>query len=120
MKLFAAVFLLFCIIPAYADSDIEEQILDAQIAKLEKEIETKYKTLEKCAKENHNYKIAGVATLAATGVGIYANVKLNEKLLKISGGGSGSDGTGVDMRNQEQKNCDACDLLPDIEGCPCQ
>ena len=93
---------------AIAETNLRIQMLDAQIEKLESERATKLADLQKCEKETKGFKIAGLSTLALTGVGIYANVKLNEKIANISGSNAymgGNDSNMRDNRSQIDKDC---------------
>lgn len=102
-------------------------MLNAQIATLEKQHAEKYAELQKCAKQTKNFKIAGISTLAATGVGIYANIKLHEKLSKTHK--STSNGTlpaariEITADDQCHKMCcggeDDCDRDAFEEDCGC-
>lgn len=112
--------LLFCVfvlLPqiACADDSIQSQMLDAQIEKLEQEYSEKLTALQKCEQETKGFKIAGITTLSLTGVGIYANVKLAEKLKKASSGAAGGGGSlYTDTRPQTEKDCDSIALLCEI------
>lgn len=105
-------------------SDGRYQMLNAEIERLTKQRDEKYAALEQCAKTTKNFKIAGIATLTTTGVGVYANVKLAQKLKgQTTGGGVGAKS---DMRSDEQKVSDECEMwCPDFPddavelGCKC-
>lgn len=88
-------------------------MLNAQIATLEKEHTEKYTALKKCEKETKNFKIAGITTLAATGVGVYANVALHKKLseLKNSGGG-GAQTIQRTQAEQQAQDDELCQIDP--------
>lgn len=127
MKRIVFLFCVFCVVVAYADSsyiDIRSQMLDDEITQLMKQRDEKYAALEQCAKTTKNFKIAGIATLTTTGVGVYANVKLAQKLKgQTTGGGVGAKS---DMRSDEQKVSDECEMwctdFPDDAaelGCKC-
>ena len=90
---------------AIAETDMRIQMLDAQIVSLEAERATKLAELNACEKRNKNFKIAGLSTLALTGVGVYTNVKLNKKL--TNGGATTVFGGGNmrDTRSQSDKDC---------------
>ena len=87
--------------------DIKIQMLDSEIEKLTREREEKYKKLEECAKNVKGFKIAGITTLAATGVGVYANIRLAQKLNEKKSGHGGGKGIN-DNRTAEQKSKDEC------------
>ena len=111
--------LLFCVLVLLpqivtADDSIQSQMLDAQIEKLEQEYSEKLTALQKCEQETKGFKIAGITTLSLTGVGIYANVKLSEKLKKASSGVSGGGTLYTDTRPQTEKDCDSIALLCEI------
>ena len=61
------------------------------------------------------FKIAGITTLAATGIGVYANIELAKKLKDKSGGGKGKSARVVDNRPQEEKDNDSHDLLCNLD-----
>ncbi len=116
------VFLILVFIPITVganENNIQMQMLDARIVGLERDIYKKYAELEKCEKETHGFKIAGVATLAATSVGVYANVKLKEKLSEVSKVGGVS--VSKDDRSAEQISADniseLCLEFPDEPEC---
>jgi hypothetical protein len=105
--------------------DLRNQMLDSEIEKYTKTRDEKYAALQQCEKSTTGFKIAGITTLVATGVGVYGNIKLAQKLNGKSGGGGGT-GTGpvVDDRPQEEKNNDSCKALCDAgigesAGCSC-
>ena len=112
---------------AGADLEIRNQILDSEIERLTNERDTKYEKLQKCEKSTTGFKIAGLTTLVATGVGIYGNIKLAEKLNKKSGGNRGGKGANLGRTNKtaEQAHSDGCESFclvdPDVapENCSC-
>lgn len=59
--------------------ELHNQMLDEQIDKLMAERDEKYKMLKKCEENTEGFKIAGITTLAATGLGVYGNIKLYQK-----------------------------------------
>lgn len=105
---------------AYADTvDYIDMQLDAQINELITRRDKLKSDLESCEKNTRGYKIAGIATLGATGVGVVGNIKLaqeieKQKLLKgrggggYAGGGSGAAGTVADTQTQEQRDESSC------------
>lgn len=91
MKRTLMIFLLFVpfVANASADLDIRNQMLDNEIEKLTMQRDEKYAELQKCEKNTKGFKIAGITTLVATGIGVVGNIKLSEKLKgKNSGGGT--------------------------------
>ena len=111
----------FCLIVSVsqavlAETDIRIQMLDAQIEKLEQERAQKLSDLQQCEKQSKNFKIAGLSTLALTGVGVYANVKLNEKLKKQGSKYHGASGNSnmVDTRPQSDKDCSSIKELLEL------
>ena len=112
----AFLIIVFCPILAAAT------VLDDMIWQLEQRRAAKAEVLAECEKEEKKFMAWGISTLAATGAGIYANIKLHEKLLNMSGGGRGK-GLSMDTRPQKEKNDDSCELLcelgiaPEICGC---
>ena len=116
MKKILIVFLIFVPFIAKADNGLElrNQILDNQIEKLTNERDTKYEALQKCEKSTKGFKIAGLTTLVATGVGVYGNIKLSQKLSGKSGGG-GKNAAVIDNRPQEEKNDDSHNVICDLD-----
>ena len=112
------VFCSFVFVPhvLLAATDVRIQILDAQIEQLERERATKLDELQQCEKQTKGFKIAGLSTLALTGIGIYANVKLSEKLKKAGSGAPGGalGGDMVDARSQNDKDCSGAKELFDL------
>ena len=109
-KIMAMLFLLFPTISnADMNLDLRNQMLDSEIEKLTLERDSKYEALQKCEKSTQGFKIAGITTLIATGVGVYGNIKLSQKLNGTSGGGgktSNVPGMVSDSRSQSDKDCD--------------
>ncbi len=113
---------LICICPAHADTvDYIDMQLDAQISELTNRRDKLKLDLEACEKNTRGYKIAGISTLAATGIGVVGNIKLaqeieKQKLLKGKGGGTGAIGGGAggpkaDTRTEEQKASAECQMF---------
>jgi hypothetical protein len=102
-------------IPAVG-ADIRLDMLDARIQKMEQERAEKYAALQKCEKETKGFKIAGISTLAATGIGVYANIKLHEKLSNMTeaGGPAVLVGLAADGKTQEQRNAHIDDLFAEL------
>ena len=88
----------FCIGSVHAETvDYIDMQLDAQINELIQRRDKLKSDLESCEKNTRGYKIAGISTIAATGVGVVGNIKLaqeieKQKLLKGKGGGTGGSG----------------------------
>ena len=97
--------------------DLRNQMLDSEIAKYTQIRDEKYAALKQCEKTTKGFKIAGLTTLLATGVGVYVNVKLAQKLKSKSSGG-GKSARVVDNRPQEEKNDDSCKVLCDVGAAP--
>ena len=122
------IFLMLTPIYAIAASDVEftNQMLDSEIERLTKQRDEKFAALQKCEETTKGFKIAGITTLAVTGVGVYGNIKLSQKLQgkssKKSGVGQNLGGT---TKSREQKDQDACESFclvdPEAasEACSC-
>lgn len=111
MKIIIYMFLCFFSSLAWGvDASMQNQMLDSQIDKLTRERDEKRAALNDCKKQLKKHKIAGASTLMATGVGLYANIKLTEKIQKLDFADS-SPGTPTDNRSQEQKDCNSCALF---------
>jgi len=101
-------------------------VLDGMILQLEQRRAAKAGALEECEKEEKKFMAWGISTLAATGFGIYANIKLHEKLSNMSGDGRRGGSMWRDMRPQEIINDESCYALcidPDEDArsaCGCQ
>ncbi len=140
---------LICICTAHADTvDYIDMQLDAQINELISRRDKLKSDLESCEKNTRGYKIAGIATLGATGVGVVGNIKLaqeieKQKTLKGKGGGAGGAGGGAGgvaaqdncsgvtdpvcswerqckMTGYKVKNCDHDTDCCAADGCPCE
>lgn len=108
------------------EPSMQMQMLDNEIERLTKQRDEKFAALQKCEETTKGFKIAGIATLAATGLGVYGNIKLSQKL---QGRGSkksgGNQSLGTTNKSQEQKDQDSCESFclsdPDIapENCSC-
>lgn len=97
---------------AIAASDVEftNQMLDSEIERLTKQRDEKFAALQKCEETTKGFKIAGIATLAATGVGVYGNIKLAEKLKGDKGKKSGGGGVGkAKVLSADESQRQACD-----------
>ena len=108
---------LFCICSARADTvDYIDMQLDIQIQDLISRRDKLKSDLESCEKNTRGFKIAGISTLTATGVGVVGNIKLaqeieKQKLLKGKGGGGGAGGPKADTRTEEQKASAECQMF---------
>ena len=106
------IFLMLTPIYAVAASDIDftNRMLDSEIERLTKQRDEKFAALQKCEETTKGFKIAGIATLAATGVGIYGNIKLSQKLQgkgsKKSGGGGGLNAKVLSASESQKQMCD--------------
>jgi len=122
MKKILIVFLMFVPFVVSADTglDLRNQMLDSEIERLTNERDTKYEALQKCEKSTKGFKIAGLTTLVATGVGVYGNIKLAQKLNGKSGGG-GIVNANQDTRTIEQRSDALCSGLcvkhPEAKHC---
>lgn len=88
------IFCLFCATThafAATVNQLESELagLDAEIARLETEHAKKLSALQACEKSNQNFKIAGIATLAGTGIGVMGNIALHKKYNGKNDTGSG-------------------------------
>lgn len=129
MKKIILIFVIMpCCVMAMTDN-VRLDMLNAQIATLERERVEKYDELKKCEETTKGFKIAGMTTLVATGVGIYANVKLHDKLSRMTGNatnsGAKNDPGRVTISADEQcyKACcgdpDVCDRYAFEDDCHC-
>ena len=91
--------------------EMKIQMLNQQIEELTHERDSKYEQLKQCEKTTKGFKIAGISTLVATGIGIYGNVKLYQKLNGISGGGVKKSVAVVDNRSPEEKSASNHDVI---------
>jgi hypothetical protein len=89
----------------------------------------KKKQITDCETKTRKFKIAGVSTLGATGVGVVGNIALHNKIQNMGSGGSGGGaGAVADTRTEAQKVSDECkmqckdfpddpDVLEDCNNC---
>ena len=103
----------FMTFSAYGETDY----IDMQIHELEMRRDELKKEIAECEQNTRGYKIAGIATLGATAVGVVGNVKLAEKIKVLeqsksgggySGGGGSGGGVKVDTQSQEQRDESSC------------
>lgn len=73
-----------CISMADMSLDIRNQMLDSEIEKYTQIRDEKYAALKQCEKTTKGFKIAGITTLIATGVGVGIDIKLAKDLKKVS------------------------------------
>ena len=99
---------------AGSDLDIRNQMLDSEIERLTKQRDEKYDAVKKCEKSTQGFKIVGITTLIATGVGVYGNIKLSEKLKGKKTGGVKSARV-INNKPQEEKNVDSHNVLCDLD-----
>lgn len=104
---------ILCVGASYADDgmSIRNQMLDSEITRLTVLRDEKYAALKNCEKTTDGFKIAGIATLATTGVGVYANIKLAQKLKGATTTGSAAPG---DNRSRSEIDSSSCVQV----GCP--
>ena len=132
---------MFACVSAYGETDY----IDMQIQELEQRRDELKKQIAECEQNTRGYKIAGIATLGATGVGVVGNIKLHNEIKKIdqskngggySGGGSLGNVKPVEdtcaldpickwerqckMQNYKVKNCDHDTDCCAADGCPCE
>ena len=142
MKINKVVFLIGTFLWAVARADTPD-FMDMQIAELTARRDALRAEIAACEENTHGYKIAGVATLAATGVGVVGNIALHNKIKEAqkggtrggSGGGAGADNIGQDtcatdpicswerqceMTNYKVTNCDGDTDCCAADGCPCE
>ena len=113
MKVNKIIIFVGCLMVCAAHADTVDYIdmqLDAQINELISRRDKLKADLESCEKNTRGFKIAGISTLAATGVGVVGNIKLAQEIEKQKtlkgkgGGGSGAGGGhGLSHLSQEQK-----------------
>lgn len=117
MKKIIVVILMFVPIVSMANMDLRNQMLDSEIAKYTKIRDEKYNELLQCEQTTDGFKIAGITTLIATGVGVYGNIKLAQKEDgSLSGGGKTGSVEGVyyDQRTQSDKDCSSLRKLQEM------
>lgn len=101
------------------ERSMQMQMLDSEIERLTQQRDEKYQALQDCEKKTQGFKIAGITTLVATGVGVYGNIKLSQKLDGKKGQQNSANSVAVvDNRPQEEKNDDSCELLCGLGAAP--
>ena len=121
----------------------ETDYIDIQIRELQQRRDALQAELDACEENTRKFKIAGIATLGATGVGVVGNIALHNEIKKIeqskSGGGyRGGGGGGMkaedtcasdpicswerqcEMTNYKVKNCDHDTDCCAADGCQCE
>ncbi len=119
----------------------ETDYIDIQIHELQQRRDALKAELDACEENTRKFKIAGVATLGATGVGVVGNIALHNEIKKIeqskNGGGYGGGGSAgtlkADTRSEVEKweyqckeqgyevtICDECKDCCAASGCPCK
>ena len=93
----------------------ETDYIDIQIRELQQRRDALQAELDACEENTRKFKIAGVATLGATGVGVVGNIALHNEIKKIEqskNGGGYSGGAGgaikIDTQTQEQRDESSC------------
>ena len=92
------------------EPSMQMQMLDNEIERLTKQRDEKYEALQDCERKTQGFKIAGITTLVATGVGVYGNIKLSQKLQgdgKKSGNSAG--GLNAKVLSADESQRQACD-----------
>ncbi len=115
----------------------ETDYIDIQIHELQQRRDALQAELDACEENTRKFKIAGVATLGATGVGVVGNIALHNEIKKIEqskngggyGGGAGGDagGQGLGHLTKEQKQNVQCEVfcseddpeMAEANGCEC-
>lgn len=130
MKKLLLIFLLFVSTASFAEEDLnlKSQMLDEQILRLTKERDKKWEDLKQCEHNTQGFKIAGITTLVATGIGVWGNIELSKKLKekKEDTRSNTNGGLKEDTRPEEQKISDECKMFCETDreaasgiGCPC-
>jgi hypothetical protein len=114
MKKICLIFLMLPIVAnAAMDLDMRDQMLDSEIEKLTHQRDEKFAALQKCEQSTHGFKIAGLTTLVATGVGVYGNIKLAQKLNGKNGGSGIDNELNLKKLTPDESKNQMCD-----EDCP--
>ena len=123
---------MFAAFSAYGETDY----IDMQIHELEVRRDELKKQIADCEQNTRGYKIAGIATLGATGVGVVGNIALHNEIKKIEqsksgggySGGGDSGGQGLGHLSKEQKQDVQCKEIfcldddpemAEANGCEC-
>ena len=114
----------------------ETDYIDIQIRELQQRRDALQAELDACEENTRKLKIAGIATLGATGVGVVGNIALHNEIKKIEQsknggyiGGAGGDvgGQGLGHLTKEQKQHVQCEVfcseddpeMAEANGCEC-
>ena len=114
----------------------ETDYIDMQIHELQQRRDELQAELDACEENTRKFKIAGIATLGATGVGVVGNIALHNEIKKIEqsknggySGGAGGDvgGQGLGHLTKEQKQNVQCEIfcseddpeMAEANGCEC-
>lgn len=115
----------------------ETDYIDIQIRELQQRRDALKAELDACEENTRKFKIAGIATLGATGVGVVGNIALHNEIKKIEqskngggySGGAGGDagGQGLGHLTKEQKQSVQCEIfcsegdpeMAEANGCEC-
>ena len=141
MKINKIIFIIGIFACAFARADTPD-FMDMQISELTARRDALRTELESCEKNTRGYKIAGISTLAATGVGVVGNIALHNKIQEAQKGGtrsgSGSGGNGgvqvdtcaadpicswerqCEMQGYKVTECDGDTDCCAADGCPCE
>ena len=104
----------------------ETDYIDIQIRELQQRRDALQAELDACEENTRKFKIAGIATLGATGVGVVGNIALHNEIKKIeqskngggySGGRGDGGGHGLGHISTEQKVDIECETFADF---PCE
>jgi hypothetical protein len=94
--------------------------IDMQIHELQQRRNALQAELDACEENTRKFKIAGIATLGATGVGVVGNIALHNEIKKIeqskngggySGGRGDGGGHGLGHMSAEQKEDTQCKIF---------
>lgn len=100
-RLIFALTVLF-VMPCFAAAELGAK-LDSEIAKLTARRDELVAAVAACNKKTNTYKITGISTLGATGVGVFANIKLHDAIK--NGGTGGKAGRGIADGAEGVDNC---------------
>lgn len=114
MKINKIIFLVGVFACAVTRADTPD-FMDAQIAELTARRDALRAEIAACEDNTHKYKVAGIATLAATGVGVVGNIALHNKIQAAQkGGGNGGssssmgDNMPADTATKEERDKSSC------------
>jgi len=84
-------------------------MLDYQINELTRRRDALRAEIDACKQNTKKFKIAGISTLGATGVGVVSNIALHNKIQNMGGGGGGTSGGGGELpkNNMSEDEADA-------------